>query len=51
MSFDLDGTADGLGLVELVEAATLIDEADAEPPESEFVEGTRWDEWDEGAAT
>lgn len=51
LSFDLDGSTDLLGLIELVEGHILVDEADGEAPESEFVEGVRWDEWEEGAGS
>lgn len=51
LTFDGDDGSEVLGLVELIEESAIVDEADAEAPEDELLEGARWDEWDEGAPT
>ena len=44
------GENDGrLGLVEMVEDPEAFDGVITDEPEREFDEGTRWEEWDEGA--
>lgn len=46
---DLDD--DGLvGVLEFSDDASLLDEVDAESPDQDLEEGSRWAEWDEGSA-
>lgn len=48
LTFELADDDGQLGLVELLEDATLVESAEADEPEPDLAEGARWEEWYEG---